>query len=51
MELLKWANGRGQTLKLTQGEIEELLTLLEGFVQGYAVTQESTHFIVEREDE
>ena len=48
MELIKWANGQGQTLKLTQGEIEELHKLLEGFVRGYAVTQEYTHFTVEK---
>lgn len=39
MELIKWANGKGQTLKLTQRELEALYQLLRSGHQSYFVTQ------------
>ena len=49
-EVIKWANGQGLTLYLSQKEIEELFRLLRSFVEGYRVTGETTHFIVEQEE-
>lgn len=49
MEHIEWANGKGLTLRLTQEEIEELCSLLLGFVRAYQVTGESPHFSIERE--
>jgi len=50
MELVKWANEKGFTFKLTREEIKELHRLLQDCLTSYFVTQDSEHFQIELDE-
>ena len=51
MEIIKWGNNIGVTLRLTQKEIEELAQLCKSFVKRFRGCGDSRHFTIERKDD
>ena len=50
MELIKWANGKGQKIILTLEEAKELHDLLNALISTRSFTAESERFEVELEE-